>query len=116
MATVNTVLGPIDTVNLGFTLSHEHVGTNAAGLRHTYPEIIDRSGMKEQAILALKEAYDEGLRTIVDVTTFDLGRDILLMQEVSQNSGVQIIAATVITWRSRDLLVNFHRALLLLST
>ncbi|MEE2881133.1 MAG: phosphotriesterase-related protein [Chloroflexota bacterium] len=94
MATVNTVLGPIDTVNLGFTLSHEHVGTNAAGLRHTYPEIIDRSGMKEQAILALKEAYDEGLRTIVDVTTFDLGRDILLMQEVSQNSGVQIIAAT----------------------
>ena len=94
MATVNTVLGPIDTVNLGFTLSHEHVGTNAAGLRHTFPEIIDRSGMKEQAILALKEAYDEGLRTIVDVTTFDLGRDILLMQEVSQNSGVQIIAAT----------------------
>ena len=94
MATVNTVLGPIDTVNLGFTLSHEHVGTNAAGLRHTYPEIIDRSGMKEQAILALKEAYDEGLRTIVDVTTFDLGRDILLMQEVSQSSGVQIIAAT----------------------
>lgn len=94
MATVNTVLGPIDTVNLGFTLSHEHVGTNAAGLRHTYPEIIDRSGMKEQAILALKEAYGEGLRTIVDVTTFDLGRDILLMQEVSQNSGVQIIAAT----------------------
>ena len=94
MATVNTVLGPIDTVNLGFTLSHEHVGTNAAGLRHTYPEIIDRSGMKEQAILALKQAYDEGLRTIVDVTTFDLGRDILLMQEVSQNSGVQIIAAT----------------------
>ena len=94
MATVNTVLGSIDTVNLGFTLSHEHVGTNAAGLRHTYPEIIDRSGMREQAILALKEAYGEGLRTIVDVTTFDLGRDILLMQEVSQNSGVQIIAAT----------------------
>lgn len=37
MATVNTVMGPIDTDELGFTLSHEHVGTNAAGLRHTYP-------------------------------------------------------------------------------
>ena len=35
MGTVNTVLGPVDTANLGFTLSHEHVGTNAAGLRHT---------------------------------------------------------------------------------
>ena len=94
MATVNTVLGPIDTGNFGFTLSHEHVGTNAAGLRHTYPEIIDRSGIKEQSTVALKEAYDEGLRTIVDVTTFDLGRDILLIQEVSRDSGVQIIAAT----------------------
>ena len=31
MATVNTVLGPVDTDELGFTLSHEHVGTNAAG-------------------------------------------------------------------------------------
>ena len=58
MATVNTVLGPVDTGNFGFTLSHEHVGTNAAGLRHTYPEIIDRSGIKEQSTVALKEAYD----------------------------------------------------------
>jgi len=41
MPTVNTVLGPVDTADLGFTLSHEHVGTNASGLRHTYPEIIN---------------------------------------------------------------------------
>jgi predicted metal-dependent phosphotriesterase family hydrolase len=31
MPTVNTVLGPVETADLGFTLSHEHVGTNAAG-------------------------------------------------------------------------------------
>ena len=94
MPTVNTVLGPVDTANLGFTLSHEHVGTNAAGLRHTYPELIDRAGIMEQASAALKEAYDEGLRTMVDVSTFDLGRDIQLIQDVSRGSGVQIIAAT----------------------
>ena len=94
MPTVNTVLGPVDIANLGFTLSHEHVGTNAAGLRHTYPEIIDRAGVEEQATAALREAYDEGLRTMVDVSTFDLGRDIQLIQDVSRGSGVQIIAAT----------------------
>ena len=94
MPTVNTVLGPVDTANLGFTLSHEHVGTNAAGLRHTYPEIIDRAGIEEQATAALKEAYDEGLRTMVDVSTFDLGRDIQLIKDVSRGSGVHIIAAT----------------------
>lgn len=94
MPTVNTVLGPVDSADLGFTLSHEHVGTNAAGLRHTFPEFIDRQGMIEQASAALKEAYGEGLRTMVDVSTFDLGRDIAMMQEVSRASGVQIVAAT----------------------
>ena len=94
MSTVNTVTGPMDTSEMGFTLTHEHVATNAAGLRHTYPELIDRAGIFEQSIAAMKLAYEEGVRTIIDVSTFDLGRDIGMIQEVSQASGVQIIAAT----------------------
>ncbi|MCI0893551.1 MAG: phosphotriesterase-related protein [Chloroflexi bacterium] len=94
MPTVNTVLGPIEPADLGFTLSHEHLGTNAAGLRHTYPDFVDRSGIIEQAVAELKEAYDEGLRTIVDVSTIDLGRDVAMMEEVSRKSGVNIVAAT----------------------
>ena len=50
MPTVDTVLGPVETSGLGFTLSHEHLGTNAAGIRQTYPEFFDRSGVIEQAI------------------------------------------------------------------
>ena len=94
MPTVNTVLGPVETSDLGFTLSHEHVGTNAAGLRHTYPEIIDRPALKEQAVAAFRDARAEGVRTMIEVSTFDLGRDIELIQEVSRESGVQVIAAT----------------------
>ena len=94
MPPVNTVLGPVEPSHLGFTLSHEHVATNAAGIRHTYPEFIDRPGIMEQAVAALKEAYHEGVRTIIDVSTFDLGRDIGMIEEVSRLSGVQIVAAT----------------------
>jgi phosphotriesterase-related protein len=94
MPPVNTVLGPVEPSHLGFTLSHEHVATNAAGIRHTYPEFIDRPGIIEQAVAALKEAYHEGVRTIIDVSTFDLGRDIGMIEEVSRLSGVQIVAAT----------------------
>ena len=95
MPALETVLGPIEAENLGFTLSHEHVGTNAAGLRHTYPEIIDRQGIVEQSTAALKEAYEEaGLRTIIDVSTFDLGRDVEMIAEVSKQSGVNIVVAT----------------------
>ena len=31
MATINSVLGPMDTADLGFTLSHEHVLVTSAG-------------------------------------------------------------------------------------
>jgi phosphotriesterase-related protein len=94
MSTVNTVLGPVETEELGFTLSHEHLATNAAGILRTYPELIDRSGIIEQANATLKEAYREGLRTIIDVSTIDLGRDVEMMREVSRATRVNIIAAT----------------------
>ena len=94
MSTVNTVLGPVETADLGFTLSHEHLATSAAGILRTFPELIDRPGIIEQANATLREAFDEGLRTIIDVSTIDLGRDVEMMREVSQATGVQIIAAT----------------------
>ena len=94
MSTVNTVLGPVDTSELGFTLSHEHLATNAAGILKTFPELVDRAGVIEQANATLREASREGLRTIIDVTTIDLGRDVEMMREVSKATGVHIIAAT----------------------
>ena len=94
MTKINSVLGPIETENMGFTLSHEHLATSAAGIWKTFPELIDRVGILEQAKATLKEAYDEGLRTIIDVSTIDLGRDVELMKEVSEATGVQIVAAT----------------------
>ena len=94
MATVNTVLGPVEASELGFTLSHEHVLLSAAGVAQTYPGFIDHQAVTAEGIVELKAAYDEGVRTIVDVTTFDLGRDIALLEEVSRGSGVHIIACT----------------------
>ena len=46
------------------------------------------------AMVALSQAYDEGLRTIIDLTTFDLGRDIQMLEEVSRRTGVNIILTT----------------------
>ena len=94
MTMINSVLGPIETESMGFTLSHEHLATSAAGIWKTFPELIDRSGIIRQAKESLSEAYQEGLRTIIDVSTIDLGRDVEMMKEVSLATGVKIIAAT----------------------
>jgi len=98
MAIVNSVLGPLDTAKMGFTLSHEHVIVNSAGIQQAYPEFLDRAGSIRKGIAALRQARSEGVRTIVDVTTMDLGLDVRLLEEVSRESGVQIICATG-TWR-----------------
>ena len=98
MATINSVLGPMDTNDMGFTLSHEHVMVTSAGIQYVYPDFIDREGTVQRGIATLKEAYEEGLRTIIDVTTIDLGRDIRLIEQVSRESGVNIVCATGV-WR-----------------
>ena len=97
MASTNTVLGPIDTSNMGFTLCHEHVMTGSAGVAASYPELVDRGAITELAVAALSSTREGGVSTMVDLTTFDLGRDVRLIRDAAQQSGMQIIVATG-TW------------------
>ncbi len=97
MPQVNTVLGPRDVKSLGPTLSHEHLLVASAGIQQVYPEFIDRDFILETVSQQLMEAYQAGLRTVVEVTTIDLGRDIRLMEEASRRSGVNVVACTG-TW------------------
>ena len=94
MTTVNTVLGPIDSSDLGYTLVHEHVLSTSAGLKEVYPDFIDREGTIASATTHLSESNSEGISTIIDMAPFDLGRDVLLLKEVSENSKENIITTT----------------------
>src|ERR1051326_5672254 len=99
MATVNSVLGPLDTADLGFTLTHEHVFTASAGILQSYPELFgDFEQFKAEAVATLREAREGGVQTIVDLTTLDLGRDVRILADVARQSGLNIIAASGI-WR-----------------
>jgi phosphotriesterase-related protein len=78
---INSVLGPIDSADLGFTLMHEHVLVAASGLSKSYPDLLgpDREA---RAIATLKRAKAQGIDTLLDATTFDLPR---FMQGVGAN-------------------------------
>jgi phosphotriesterase-related protein len=85
---VQTVLGPIDASKLGFTLTHEHIC-------HCPLKVFgDRANAVANAVEKLKEARDAGVDTIIDVTPFDVERDIRFGEEVSRKSGMQIVACT----------------------
>jgi len=91
--TINTVLGPVAPEALGFTLIHEHVLVAASGLYQSYPDLLGR-GPEARAIESLKRAKAAGIDTIVDATTFDLGRHAPLLAAVSKASGVNIVNVT----------------------
>ncbi len=98
MATVETVLGPIDASRLGVTLSHEHVLVGMGEDNHHYPWRFDWEATRANAIRELSEARAGGVSTIIDLTTPDLGRDVEFVRDVAQASGMQVVVATGI-WR-----------------
>lgn len=98
MALVNTVRGPIDTSQLGFTLMHEHIVLQSTGLKENWPEAFDRDRAVRLSVQRLQEARSAGVDTIVDLTTMDNGRDIPLIAEIVQQVEIQVIVATGL-WR-----------------
>ncbi len=93
MTTLNSVLGPLDSADLGFTLMHEHLILASAGLAQNYAELL-RDGFMDYVVDRLREAKEGGVDTIVDATTLDLGRDVNVLVEASRQSGINIIAVT----------------------
>lgn len=92
---IESVTGLVPAAELGSTLVHEHVVCAAAGVTRSLPAFTGgRDGLIARGVSALTEAREAGVATIVDATPFDLGRDVELLAEVSERSGVTVIAAT----------------------
>jgi phosphotriesterase-related protein len=85
---IETVAGPIEPEKLGFTLTHEHICRNAT---EAYG---DRATALNAAISKVAEARRAGIDTIVDATPFDVDRDVRFGREVSDATGMHIVAAT----------------------
>jgi phosphotriesterase-related protein len=94
MATIQSATGPLDTANMGFTLMHEHVIVRWPPMYQQYPELFDRAAHMVNAVAKLKAAMAAGVKTIVDLTPIDLGRDPAFIKEAAAKSGMQIIVPT----------------------
>ena len=84
----------IDSSELGITLSHEHVLLSSAGIKDTFPNLINREDIIRKAVDSLIMEGKYAVRTIMDVTTMDAGRDVRLLERVSKEAEVNIICST----------------------
>ena len=96
MPTINSVSGPLDTADLGFTLMHEHVMVQSPGVKDNFP-VYDREAELANAVQKLKEVQERGVKTFVDLTVGDW-RDIPFVKEAVAASGMQVIVATGLYW------------------
>jgi len=92
MTFVRTVLGDIAPAELGVTYAHEHLVIGPSFTVDEHPDFllvdIDR------AVAELASAQALGLRSVIDAMPIGAGRDVRLLAEVSERSGVHVVAPT----------------------
>jgi phosphotriesterase-related protein len=91
---ISTVTGPISPSDLGFTLMHEHVIVAWDGTLLDSTLSFDRPAIEKQAVQKLRAVRAQGVKTIVDLTTIEMLRDVDLIRRVAEASEMQIICTT----------------------
>jgi phosphotriesterase-related protein len=98
MPKVESALGPIDVEDIGMCLMHEHIIIADWDMRSNYDDYVDIEKEVPKAVESLTKARERGVKTIVDLTPVNLGRDIRSIQAVSQAAGVNVICPTGFYW------------------
>jgi len=94
MSAVQTIRGPVNSGSLGWMLSHEHLTVGGAGMQ-SFPWIYDEDDAFKENVKALRRASEAGIEGLVDLTPFDLGRQISLFEALADaDIGVNIVCAT----------------------
>ncbi|MFF2324815.1 MULTISPECIES: phosphotriesterase [unclassified Streptomyces] len=92
--TVNTVLGPVPTEELGVVSVHEALLSVVPGAEYAFDITIDRAEVFETLAVKLRDFRAHGGGTIVDSTGMFHGRDVRLYENLSRATGVHIVAST----------------------
>lgn len=108
---VHTVLGPVEVADLGPTLFHEHVSMADWSMREAFGKHFYRHDLvADRAVEHFTRAREQGVRTVVDGTPVNMGRDATLVHEVAERSGLNFVMSSgfyfveevYLTYRSED--------------
>ncbi len=89
-----SVRGPLAADSLGIALAHEHVLVDFIGADSIRPGRYHRDSVVEKALPHLRELRKKGCRSLFECTPAYLGRDPLLLRQLSEQSGLHLVTNT----------------------
>jgi len=102
---VETVLGPLDADQFGVVLVHEHVLVDWIGAQLTSPERYNPDDVVSMALPYLQNAYDLGVRTLLECTPAYLGRDVRVLERLARATGLNLLTNAGLYGAMDDLFV-----------
>jgi phosphotriesterase-related protein len=92
--TIMTVLGPVPADKLGIALPHEHITTDFLGAERLPQPRYDRDLAADTIVPHLKALKERGASALFECTPNYIGRDVVLLKRLSQESGLSIVTNT----------------------
>jgi len=93
-AFIQTVKGKINPAELGVTLIHEHVLVDFIGADKISPERWNHEDVIKKVLPYLLEARSKGIKSIVECTPAFIGRDVKLLENLADKSGLILLTNT----------------------
>ena len=93
-AEVLTVLGPVPADDLGFVAVHEGLLSVLPGAQFAHDVVIDRVEVFEHLAGLLVAFREAGGGSVVDATGMFHGLDLRLLEALSRETGVHVVAST----------------------
>lgn len=99
MRTIHTVRGPIVAKDMGAVLCHEHFVFGYPGYSGDLSHNAFKGKVKKEYYDYCKGIFDHlkkdfGVRTVIDPTPNDCGRDVLTLKEIAEYLDINIVVAT----------------------
>ena len=88
---IQTVRGAVPVEALGMTLPHEHVLVDFVGADRVSPSRYDADAAFQKALPFLERVRQLGGRTLVECTPAFLGRDVRLLERLSEARGERMM-------------------------
>ena len=91
---IMTVSGPIPSDQTGLVLEHEHILVDFIGADSTGYFRWNRAAVIEKVLPFVLDAKSRGVQTFIECTPIYLGRDPILLRELSSRTGINFITNT----------------------